>query len=146
MAGQPNIPNSWVFDVTAEAVESGGINPSVVINKGANNLQFRTTIYNGDGTTQDAGVSAGINGTQGHINYYATKLNAPAPYTLILPGTVFTMAAPHPQHVMSPTFNTNGGAGNLDPGTWLVSVLVDFQGTPHQSVAAGFTQILLIII
>jgi hypothetical protein len=148
MSGQPSSPGFWVFDVAAEAVETGlgVIQPSIVVNNGANNLAFRTTISNGDGTTQDAGVSQGINGTAGRIRYFATQLDAAAPATVALGSTPFTMTAPHPQQVVSGTFSTNGGAGNLNIGVWLVTVVVDFPGTSQANVAAGFTQILLIVI
>jgi hypothetical protein len=146
MSGQPSAPGFWVFDLAAEAVEAGGMSPSIVVLHGANNLQFRSTITNSDGTVSDAAASAGINGTQGQIRYFATQLDAAAPATVALAATTFTMTAPHPQQVLSAAFCTDGAAGGLNVGVWLVSIVADFPGTPQETVAAAFTQILLIVI
>ncbi len=142
MSGQPNAAN-WVFDVTAESVEIGGAEPGngLVIESAANNLQFKSTIKN------SGGMSTVINGTAGEIAYFATQLDGAAPRTVALAAKPFTMTPPYPQDVTSATFSTNGGAGNLDVGTWQVTVFVHFPNSPQfKNQAAAFANLIIEVI
>jgi len=142
MSGQPN-QSGWVFDVAAEPLEIGGTEPGqgLVINSGASNLQFKSMIKN------SGGLSSIIDGTAGEIAYFATQLDATTPTTVALAPTAFTMTPPYPQEVPSTAFNTNGGAGNLNLGTWLITVFVHFPGSAtYKNKVAAFTQIFLEII
>ena len=142
MSGQPNAAN-WTFDVTSESLETGGAEPGngVVIESAANNLQFKSTIKN------SGGMSAIINGTAGEIAYFATQLDGAAPTTVALASTNFTMTPPYPQQVTSATFSTNGGAGNLNVGTWHVTVFVHFPNSPQfKNQAAAFANFIIEVI
>jgi hypothetical protein len=142
MTGQPNSTN-WVFDAVAETLEIGGAEPGpgLVINNGAGNLQLKSTIKN------SGGMSSIINGTVGEIAYFATQLDGAAPTTVALAPTAFTMTPPYPQEVLSAAFNTNGGAGSLNVGTWQVTVFVHFPASvPFKDQAAAFANLILKVI
>ncbi len=142
MSGQPQIVGFWQFNIAdVDAVEVGGVAPSIIVNAGQNfNLRITLTL-NGFGAS--AGIAEWFDnpaGTQGaKIEHFALNLETGSvkvlPYKIPSgqPGLVEGV-----NYLVTTGPYTTGAGNDLDLGTYQITTCLRLTSPDLSGVEAGF--------